>query len=149
MDIMGLPKRMLNQFNKMNSGPVSSPHNIAEPQEAKRPIDSLSSMSERIAHIATEFDVKALAVQDIMALQTSLKESGIIQSNQVRAQGLLTQLVYKHYEAGPMDLEKALQEHVDTLKDKPAVLADHKEGKHMLNTIKNLISAREHHNTAA
>jgi hypothetical protein len=142
MDIMGLPKRMLSQFNQ--SAPVATPASqpIEAPKE-KFTLSALSSMSERISHIASEFDVKALPVKDIATLQESLRDAGIIQPNQVRAQGLLTQLAYKHYEAGPMDLEKALEEHVSTLKDKPAVLADHQEGKHVLNTMRNLISARQ------
>lgn len=149
MDIMGLPMRMLNQFTQMNS-----PSPVVEsqaPEATKKNIDinQLSSMSERIHHIANEFNVKSLPVNQVVSLQTSLKEAGIIQENQVRAQGLLTQLAYKHYEAGPMDLEQALEEHVATLKDKSAVLADHKEGKHVLNTVRNLISARDKENSAA
>lgn len=149
MDIMGLPKRMLNQFNQMNSPtPVGAVQKVPEAKE-KVSLDSLSSMSERINHIASEFDVKALPISEIASLQTSLKDSGLIQPTQVRAQGLLTQLAYRHYETGPIDLEKALEEHVSSLKDKSAVLADHKEGKHVLNTVRNLISAREQQIAAA
>ena len=149
MDIMGLPKRMLSQFNQMNAAAPISATQATAPVKEKVSLDSLSSMSERIDLIASEFDVKAMPVSDIASLQTSLKDSGLIQPSQVRAQGLLTQLAYRHYEAGPMDLEKALEEHVGSLKDKSAVLADHKEGKHVLNTVRNLISAREQQNHAA
>jgi hypothetical protein len=149
MDIMGLPKRMLGQFNQMNATAPVAPSQAVDTPKEKITLNALSSMSERISHIASEFNVKALEVKDIAPLQASLKDAGIIQANQVRAQGLLTQLAYKHYEAGPMDLEKALEEHVNTLKDKPAVLADHQEGKHVLNTVRNLISAREQQTHAA
>jgi len=145
---MGLPKRMLNQFNQLSSAAPAAPSKPADAPIKKMTIDSMSPMSDRINHIANEFDVKALAIQDVGALQATLKESGIIQPNQVRAQGLLTQLAYKHYESGPMDLEKALEEHISTLKDKSAVLADHKEGKHVLNMVRNLISAREQNHAA-
>ncbi len=142
---MGLPKRMMNQFGQMNKDKVDSVSN-SEPVKSNKPsvsLQSLSSMSERIDHIASEFDVKALPLSDISALQTSLTDSGLIQPTQVRAQGLLTQLAYRHYEAGPMNVEEALEDHVNTLKDKSAVLADHKESKQLLNTVRNLISARE------
>jgi hypothetical protein len=149
MDIMGLPKRMMNQFSQMNAAATVAPAQPVSPVKEPVTLDSLSSMSERINHIASQFDVKALPVSDIASLQTSLKDSGLIQPTQVRAQGLLTQLAYRHYEAGPMDLEKALEEHVGSLKDKSAVLADHKEGKYMLNTVRNLMSAREQQGHAA
>ena len=91
---MGLPKRMMNQFGQMNKDKVDSVSN-SEPVKSNKPsvsLQSLSSMSERIDHIASEFDVKALPLSDISALQTSLTDSGLIQPTQVRAQGLLTQL---------------------------------------------------------
>ena len=149
MDIMGLPKRMLNQFSQLNSPATITATQATAGTKEKVSLDSLSSMSERINHIASEFDVKALPISEIASLQTSLKDSGLIQPTQVRAQGLLTQLAYRHYEAGPIDLEKALEDHVGSLKDKSAVLADHKEGKHVLNTVRNLISAREQQIAAA
>ena len=149
MDIMGLPKRMLNQFSQLNSPATITATQATADTKEKVSLDSLSSMSERINHIASEFDVKALPISEIASLQTSLKDSGLIQPTQVQAQGLLTQLAYRHYEAGPIDLEKALEDHVGSLKDKSAVLADHKEGKHVLNTVRNLISAREQQIAAA
>ena len=42
-----------------------------------------------------------------------------------------------------MNVEEAVEDHVNILKDKSAVLADHKESKQLLNTVRNLISARE------
>lgn len=147
MDILGLPKRMMQQFEQMAQ--VNPSQSVAATQETKTQDMALSSMGERINYLAREFDVKALNVSEILPLQTALTEHNLIQSHQVRAQGLLTQLAYHHYEAGPMDLEASLKTHLDELKDKPAVLADYQEGKHVLNLVRNLASAREQQMHAA
>lgn len=142
MDILGFPKRMMQQFEQMThmekatavpSKPIKTPA-----------VDmALSSMSERIDYLAQQFDVKALPVQKLMPLQQSLKDTNLIQPHQVRAQGLLTQLAYQHQQAGPIDVEAALETHLSTLKNKPAVLDDYKESQHVLNIVRNLASARE------
>jgi hypothetical protein len=46
-------------------------------------------------------------------------------------------------------MEKALENHLDHLNQQGTVLADYKEGKQLLNTIRNLISAREQHMQAS
>ena len=147
MDILGLPKRMMQQFGQMTQ--VDKTQSVTAPKDKQGHDMALSSMGERINYLARDFNVKALNVSDILPLQTALKDHNIIQSHQVRAQGLLTQLAYHHYEAGSMDLEKALQTHLDELKGKPAVLADYQEGKHVLNVVRNLASAREQQMHAA
>ena len=73
MDIMGLPKRMLNQFSQLNSPATITATQATADTKEKVSLDSLSSMSERINHIASEFDVKALPISEIASLQTSLK----------------------------------------------------------------------------
>ncbi len=148
MDILGLPKRMLAQFEQMSATEKTS---AATPiKENKAPtIDALSPLSERLDNLARQFDLKALPVSELKNLQTSLLQSGFIGTGQVRAQGLLPQLAYHHYQAGPMDVEDALQEHLQRLTDQPAVLADFNEGKHVLNVVRNLISAREQQTQAA
>ena len=147
MDILGLPKRMMQQFGQMTQ--VNQTQSVKAPNETKQPDMALSSMGDRINHLAKSFDVKALSVSEILPLQTALTDHNIIQSHQLRAQGLLTQLAYHHYEAGPMDLEKSLENHLAELKGKPAVLADYQEGKHVLNVVRNLASAREQQMHAA
>lgn len=147
MDILGLPKRMMQQFEQMTH--VESSPTIAPKKESVSTDMALSSMGERINYIAREFDVKALEMKDILPLQTALTEYGVIQSHQVRAQGLLTQLAYQHQQTGPMDLEQSLETHLDQLKGKPAVLADYQEGKHVLNVVRNLASARDQQMHAA
>lgn len=147
MDILGLPKRMMQQFEQMTH--VESAPTIAPKKESVSTDMALSSMGERINYIAREFDVKALEMKDILPLQTALTEYGVIQSHQVRAQGLLTQLAYQHQQTGPMDLEQSLETHLDQLKGKPAVLADYQEGKHVLNVVRNLASARDQQMHAA
>ncbi|MFT5593095.1 MAG: hypothetical protein ACI8SR_001463 [Oceanicoccus sp.] len=147
MDILGLPKRMMQQFEQMTH--VESTPTIAPKKEPASSDMALSSMGERINYIAREFDVKALEMKDILPLQTALTEYGVIQSHQVRAQGLLTQLAYQHQQTGPMNLEQSLETHLDQLKGKPAVLADYQEGKHVLNVVRNLASARDQQMHAA
>ncbi|GAA6135676.1 hypothetical protein NBRC116188_24660 [Oceaniserpentilla sp. 4NH20-0058] len=142
MDILGFPKRMMQQFEQMAHTEKAS---AVSNKPIKTPaVDmALSSMSERIDYLSQQFDVKELPVQDLMPLQQSLKDALLIQPHQVRAQGLLTQLAYQHQQTGPMNVEAALETHLSTLKDKPAVLDDYKESQHMLNIIRNLASARE------
>lgn len=141
MDILGIPKRMFQHFDQTHQ--VEKSQSIQnQPQAAKAADMALSSMSERIDYLATQFDVKSLPVHDLIPLQQALKDTQIIQSHQVRAQGLLTQLAYQHQQTGPMDVEAALENHLSHLKDKPAVLADYKEGQHVLNMVRNLASAR-------
>ncbi len=141
MDIFGLPKRMMQQFGQMAQ--VDKTQAVAKPASAKHNDMALSSMSERIDYLAQSFNVKALEVKDILPLQSALTENQFIQPHQVRAQGLLTQLAYQHYQSGPMDLENALENHLAGLKDKTSVLADYKEGQHVLNVVRNLASARQ------
>lgn len=149
MDIMGLSKRMFQQLGPTKDT-QSSPE-VKKPEEiqAKIDLDDLSPMGQRVATVAQEFNVKQLPMPDVIPLQTRLTEVGLIQSNQVRAQGLLTQLAYKHQKAGPINMEKALENHLDHLNQQGTVLADYKEGKQLLNTIRNLISAREQHMQAS
>jgi len=147
MDILGLPKRMMQQFGQMTQ--VDQTQAVKAPQEVSSEDMALSTMGQRINYLASEYDVKSLDVSDILPLQTALTDHDLIQSHQVRAQGLLTQLAYHHYEAGPMDLEKSLENHLEELKGKPAVLADYQEGKHVLNVVRNLASAREQQTHAA
>lgn len=141
MDIFGLPKRMMQQFGQMTQVDKAQP--VSKQAPTNNADMALSSMSERIDYLAQTFDVKALEVKDILPLQSALTENNFIQPHQVRAQGLLTQLAYQHYQAGPMDLENALENHLAGLKEKTSVLADYKEGQHVLNVVRNLASARE------
>jgi len=141
MDIFGLPKRMMQQFGQMTQVDKAQP--VSKQVPTNNADMALSSMSERIDYLAQTFDVKALEVKDILPLQSALTENNFIQPHQVRAQGLLTQLAYQHYQAGPMDLENALENHLAGLKEKTSVLADYKEGQHVLNVVRNLASARE------
>ncbi len=148
MDILGLPKRMFAQFEQISGTEKAS--KVSPVNESKTPkIDALSPLSERLDTLARQFDLKALPVSELKDLQTSLLQSGFIGTGQVRAQGLLPQLAYHHYQAGPMNVENALQEHLQRLTDQPAVLADFNEGKHVLNVVRNLISAREQQTQAA
>ncbi|NVK39312.1 MAG: hypothetical protein HWE18_15400 [Gammaproteobacteria bacterium] len=141
MDIFGLPKRMMQQFGQLTQVDKAQP--VSKQAPTNNADMALSSMSERIDYLAQTFDVKALEVKDILPLQSALTENNFIQPHQVRAQGLLTQLAYQHYQAGPMDLENALENHLAGLKEKTSVLADYKEGQHVLNVVRNLASARE------
>ncbi len=148
MDILGLPKRMFAQFEQISG--TEKADKASPVKESKTPkIDALSPLSERLDTLARQFDLKALPVSELKDLQTSLLQTGFIGTNQVRAQGLLPQLAYHHYQAGPMNVEDALQEHLQRLTDQPAVLADFNEGKHVLNVVRNLISAREQQTQAA
>lgn len=146
MDIFGLPKRMMQQFGQMAQ--VDKTQTVAQPSSTKQNNMALSSMSERIDYLAQSFNVKALEVKDVLPLQSALTESQFIQPHQVRAQGLLTQLAYQHYQSGPMDLENALENHLAGLKDKTSVLADYKEGQHVLSVVRNLASARQANHAA-
>jgi len=142
MDILGIPKRMFQQFEQMSN--VEKGQGVqSKPQTPTAAVDmALSAMSERIDYLAEQFNVKSLEVKDLIPLQQAMKDTQLIQPHQVRAQGLLTQLAYQHQQAGPMDVESALEKHLDHLKNKPAVLADYKEGQHVLNMVRNLASAR-------
>ena len=146
MDIVGLSKRFFQQLGNTQSAQATPAAKSEDP--AKYPsIDHLSPMGQRVATVALEFDVKHLSISDVIPLQTRLTEVGLIKTDQVRAQGLLTQLAYKHQQAGPMDVEHALTQHLDQMNQQGTVLADYQEGKHLLNTVRNLISARndQHH----
>jgi len=141
MDILGIPKRMFQHFEQMTH--VEKGQATSTTQGLTPKVDlALTPMSERISHLASEFDVKSLEVKDLIPLQQAMKDAQLIQPHQVRAQGLLTQLAYQHQQVGPMDLESALESHLSHLKEKPAVLADYKEGQHVLNMVRNLASAR-------
>jgi len=141
MDILGLPKRMFQHFEQMTH--VEKGQATEATTTKTLTVDfSQTPMSERIAHLANEFDVKSLEVKDLIPLQQAMKEAQLIQPHQVRAQGLLTQLAYQHQQTGPMDVESALENHLSQLREKPAVLADYKEGQHVLNMVRNLASAR-------
>lgn len=142
MDILALPRRMFQEFGQMNSEAVNKTTQADKAAPAKQH-DALSSVGERINALAEQFNVKALPVSEIMPLQKALTDTGLVNSSQVRAQGLLTQLAYQHQKTGPMDLEGALENHLQGLKEKPAVLADYQEGRHVLNLVRNLSSARE------
>ena len=142
LDILALPKRMFHEFGQMSSEAVNKTASVDKPNAAKQH-DSLSSVGERINALAEQFNVKSLPVSEIMPLQKALTDTGLVNSTQVRAQGLLTQLAYQHQKTGPMDLEGALEDHLQGLKEKPAVLADYQEGRHVLNLVCNLSSARE------
>jgi hypothetical protein len=148
MDIMGLSKRMFHQL-----GQLTAPEQVAKSQPIENNTahsgQGISPLSERLDKLAREFDVKSMPVSELVNLQESLRDSGFIQENQVRAQGLLPQLAYHHYQAGPMDIEAALEEHLGRLKDQPAVLADYQEGNHVLNVVRNLASARQQQTQAA
>ena len=149
MDIMGLSKRMFQQLGQMKEPQANQAVEQTPTPAAKIPLDSLSPMGQRIATVAQEFNVKQLPISDIIPLQTRLTDIGLIKTDQVRAQGLLTQLAYKHQQAGPMNVERALESHLEQLNQQGTVLADYQEGKHLLNTIRNLISAREQDTHAA
>jgi hypothetical protein len=148
MDILGLSKRMFHQL-----GQLTAPEPVAKSQAAENGDvhsgQGISSLSERLDKLAREFDVKSMPVSELVNLQESLRDSGFIQESQLRAQGLLPQLAYHHYQAGPMDIEVALEEHLQRLKDQPAVLADYQEGNHVLNVVRNLASARQQQTQAA
>lgn len=149
MDIMGLSKRMFQQLGQLKETPSSLKAEKVESQPSKAQIDHLSPMGQRVATVAQEFNVSRLPISEVIPLQTRLTEVGLIKTDQVRAQGLLTQLAYKHQQAGPMNVEEALENHLDHLNQQGTVLADYQEGKHLLNTIRNLISAREQQTHAA
>lgn len=144
MDIMGLSKRMFDHLGQMSN-------KRSEPSSASQAIDTrhaqaskvlTGSMSQQLQQIAERFDVKSLPVSDIIPLQQALKDSGLVTETQVRAQGMLTQMAFHHYESGPMNLESSLQEHMGRMQERPTVLADHRESQHLMNVIKNLQSAR-------
>lgn len=141
MDIMGISKRVFEQFGQLKSAPAA--HVKAAEPDLPAKASRHASMSQRLDALAIQFDVKSMPVSELKHLQESLTDSGFIKQTQVRAQGLLTQLAYKHYEAGPMDVEAALENHIQNLKEQPAVLADYQEGRHLLNVVRNLVSARE------
>ena len=142
MDILSLPRRVFQEFGQMGSEAVKKTA-PADKTTAVKTHDALSSVGERINALAEQFNVKSLPVSEIMPLQKALTDTGLVNSSQVRAQGLLTQLAYQHQKTGPMDLEGALEDHLQGLKEKPAVLADYQEGRHVLNLVRNLSSARE------
>ncbi|MEY8205556.1 MAG: hypothetical protein RPR40_10855 [Bermanella sp.] len=148
MDIFGLPKRMFQSLEQM-----SAPAKTAQPsplQETRvNPSQNMSSLGERLDSLARQFDLKALPVNELRPLQGALMDNGFIADSQVRAQGLLTQLAFRHYQAGPMDVEAALEEHLGRLSEHGAVLADFQEGKHVLNVVRNLVSARQQQTQAA
>lgn len=141
MDIMGMSRRVFEQFGQPKTNQAPSIKAVEPSAPAK--VSANASMSQRLDALAQQFDVKSMPVSELKHLQESLTDSGFIRETQVRAQGLLTQLAYKHYEAGPMDVEAALETHIQNLKEKPAVLADYQEGRHLLNVVRNLVSARE------
>lgn len=143
MDIMGLSKRMFDHLGQMSPKRTDASNTTtATDQTAKSTQVLTGSVSQQLQQIAQRFDVKSLNVSDIIPLQQALKDSGLISETQVRAQGMLTQMAYHHYESGPMNLENALQEHMGRMKERPTVLADHRESQHLMNIIKNLQSAR-------
>ncbi len=148
MDILGLPKRMFQSLEQM-SAPDKTTNTGSVKESATISPQEMSPLTERLDSMARQFNLKALPVSDLKPLQTSLMQNGFIGDNQVRAQGLLTQLAYHHYEAGPMDVEVALEAHLNRLTDQRAVLADFHEGKHVLNVVRNLVSAREQQTQAA
>ena len=148
MDIMGLSKRMFHQLGQLTAADQVNKAPSVDNSEAVSQ-QGISPLSERLDKLAKEFDVKSIPVNELVNLQESLRQSGFIQENQLRAQGMLPQLAYHHYQAGPMDIESALEEHLQRLKDQPAVLADYQEGKHVLNVIRNLASARQQQTQAA
>ncbi len=148
MDILGLSKQMFHQLGQM--GPSEKTQQTNVNTEKTAPVSpGMSPLSERLDNLARQYDLKSMPISELKSLQTSLVDSGFIDPTQVRAQGLLPQLAYHHYEAGPMDVESALEEHLARLKDQPAVLADFNEGKHVLNVVRNLVSAREQQIQAA
>lgn len=145
MDIMGLSRRLFDHLGA-SSGPQANAgvtRSKLDEEANATTLTDVSALTERLSHLGQRYDVKALAVSDLIPLQEDLKQQGFIAPNQVRAQGLLPKLAYAHYEAGPMDVEAALEKHLNALPNKPAVLADYNEGKHLLNVVRNLASARE------
>ncbi len=148
MDILGLSKQMFQQLGKL-----AAPDQVSKSQPVENSGapsgQGISPLSERLDKLAREFDVKSMPVSELVNLQESLRDSGFIQESQLRAQGLLPQLAFHHYQAGPMDIETALEEHLKRLKDQPAVLADYQEGNHVLNVVRNLASARQQQTQAA
>jgi len=148
MDILGLPKRMFQSLEQM-SAPQKTAQSSPLKDTSTLPPQGMSPLGERLDSLARQFDLKALPVSELKPLQGSLMENGFIGENQVRAQGLLTQLAYHHYQAGPMDVEAALEEHLGRLSEQGAVLADFQEGKHVLNVVRNLVSARQQQSQAA
>jgi hypothetical protein len=148
MDILGLPKRMFQSLEQMSASEKTTKTKAVK-EAAPVKTSQTSPLTERLDSLARQFDLKALPVSELKPLQTSLMQNGFITDSQVRAQGLLTQLAYHHYEAGPMDVEVALEAHLNRLTDQSAVLADFHEGKHVLNVVRNLVSAREQQTQAA
>jgi len=150
MDIMGLSRRLFDQLGQTaNQIKTKASEQVDDAAGLEPDRASSSALSARLQSLADQFDVHALPVSELIPLQEALKQQGFIGESQVRAQGLLPQLAYHHYEAGPMDVEQALESHLERLRDKPVVLADHHEGRHMLNLVRNLASARSQTNTAA
>ena len=148
MDILGLPKRMFQSLEQMSATQKTAKAKAVQESPSIQAQET-APLTERLDSLARQFDLKALPVSDLKPLQTSLMKNGFIGDNQVRAQGLLTQLAYHHYEAGPMDVEVALEAHLNRLTDQSAVLADFHEGKHVLNLVRNLVSARQQQTQAA
>ena len=148
MDILGLSKRMFHQLGQLTAAEQVNKTAAVENTHAPSG-EGISPLSERLDKLAREFDVKSMPVSELVNLQESLRSSGFIQESQLRAQGLLPQLAFHHYEAGPIDIEVALEEHLTRLKDQPAVLADYQEGNHVLNVVRNLASARQQQTQAA
>lgn len=148
MDIMGLSRRLFDQIGQTANAATEVVKKTA-PSDAPAPNRQQPLLTERLRDLAQQFNVKSLPINDLIPLQQALKDQGFIHSNQVRAQALLPQLAYHHYESGPMDVEEALEHHLQRLQNKPSVLADYQDTKHMLNTIRNLSSARQHVSSAA
>ncbi|EAT12745.1 hypothetical protein HF888_13300 [Bermanella marisrubri] len=143
MDIMGLSKRMFDHLGQMSPKRAEATNTTSAIDQSAKPTQVLTgSISQQLQQIAQRFDVRSLEVSDVIPLQQALKDSGLINDTQVRAQGMLTQMAYHHYESGPMNLESSLQEHVGRMRERPTVLADHRESQHLMNIIKNLQSAR-------
>ncbi len=151
MDIMGLSRRLFDQIGQTANAATEAVKKAAPAEEStiNNAMPEHAILTERLNALAGQYNVKSLAVSDLIPLQQELKEHGFITSNQVRAQALLPQLAYHHYEAGPMDVESALENHLQRLQDKPSVLADYQDSKHLLNVIRNLSSARQQISSAA
>ena len=148
MDILGLPKRMFQSLEQMSATQKSAKASTVKDPSPSQP-QGMTPLSERLDNLARQFDLKALPVSELKTLQSSLMDNGFIGDGQVRAQGVLTQLAYHHYQAGPMDVEVALEEHLGRLTEQSSVLADFHEGKHVLNVVRNLVSARQQQTQAA
>lgn len=149
MDIMGLSRRLFDQLGQTATAAKTTRAEKVKADDSTATSTQSSALTARLQDVAQKYNVKSLAISDLIPLQEELKNQGFIGESQLRAQGLLPQLAYHHYESGPMDVEVALKDHLGRLQEKPAVLADHHEGRHMLNLIRNLASARPETETAA